>query len=373
MDVAIAATFVLLNLAEVLYSPDVQRPVLQAVLGSLALAGLAWRRSHPLLVAAAVVAANVLLNPAGELSTLLSIVLVSYSVGAHAPRRRRVLGIAAIFATFLVVSVLDGFEPSDLAAGLVFFIGPWTVGVVLDGRLASADAAVARAAQLEQERELQAVKAAAAERSRIAREMHDIVSHSISVVTIQTQAVRRRLGPEHAREAADLHLVEQTAREAMVELRRVLGVLRSSEDADTTPDLAPQPGLAELPRLVDHVGSERLRVRCRQVGEPVALSPGLDLAAYRIAQEGLTNALRHARATHAEVVLTYDESALVVEVIDDGAGVDPDRAGAGGHGLVGIRERTALYGGTIRLDPHEGGGTRLVARLPYADRPVGEP
>lgn len=369
MDVAIAMVFVLLNLAEVLYSPDVQRPAAQAVLGTLALLGLAWRRSHPIPVAAGVVAANVLLNPAGELSTLLSTVLVSYSVGAHASRHWRVAGISAIFGTFLVVSVLDGFEPSDLAAGLVFFVGPWTVGVVLSGRLASADAAVARATQLEQERELQAVKAAAAERTRIAREMHDIVSHSISVVTIQAQAVRRRLGPEHAREAEDLRLVEQTAREALVEMRRVLGVLRS-DDEPSMPDLAPQPGLAELPRLVEQTSSDRLRVRWRREGTPVPLTPGLDLAAYRIAQEGLTNALRHAGATHAEVVVTYDDEALVVEVLDDGRGVGD--AASDGHGLVGIRERAGLYGGSAELAGRAGGGTRLVARLPYADRPPGE-
>lgn len=366
LDVAVAAVFVVLTLVEAASSPDVDRPLLHAVLGSLALATLAWRRSAPLLVAAVVVAANVLLNPAGELSTLLSIVLVSASIGFHATGRRRALGIAGVLGTFLVVSVLDGFEPSDLAAGLVFFVGPWTVGVVLSGRLASADAAVARAAQLEQERELQAVRAAAAERTRIAREMHDIVSHSISVVTIQTQAVRRRLGPDHAREADDLRAVEQTAREALAEMRRILGVLRSSDADGVAPDLAPQPGLGELPRLVEQVGSGTMRTRLRTTGEPRALTPGQDLAAYRIAQEGLTNALRHARAAHAEVVVSYAEDALVVEVLDDGRGVQDDPGAVGGHGLVGMRERVALYDGSVELARRPGGGTRLHARLPYA-------
>ena len=128
---------------------------------------------------------------------------------------------------FLVVAVIEQFEPSDLAAALVFFVGPWAVGILVSNRTASAEAAVARAAQLERQAELEAASARAEERTRIARELHDIVSHSISVVTIQTQAVRRRLGPDHAREAADLAAVEATAREALAEMRRLFGVLRA--------------------------------------------------------------------------------------------------------------------------------------------------
>ena len=140
----------------------------------------------------------------------------------------------------MVVSIIQSFEPSDLAAGMVFFAGPWAVGVVTRGRIASADEAVARAEQLERNRELEAAKAAAEERTRIARELHDIVSHSISVVTIQTQAVRRRLGPEHAAEARDLAAVEATARGALAEMRRLFGVLRTEGQQL---DLSPQPGL----------------------------------------------------------------------------------------------------------------------------------
>jgi signal transduction histidine kinase len=183
------------------------------------------------------------------------------------------------------------------------------------------------------------------------------------VVTIQTQAVRRRLGPEHAQEAADLAAVEATAREALAEMRRLFGVLRTDGESAS---LTPQPGLAELRRLVDQAGSGDLQVSLRVEGDPVELSPGLDLAAYRIAQEGLTNALRHSGARHASVVLRWSPSRLDVEVEDDGHGLPQGSSpnGTGGHGLVGVRERVALYGGTVVLESTRGGGTRLAASLP---------
>ena len=244
----------------------------------------------------------------------------------------------------------------------MFFLGPWAVGMLLKDRTASADEAVARAAQLEREREAEAARAAEEERTRIARELHDIVSHSISVVTIQTQAVRRRLGPDHAREAADLAAVEATAREALAEMRRLFGVLRTEGESVS---LAPQPGLGELERLVRQVGSGDLHVELRVEGEPVPLSPGVDLAAYRIAQEGLTNAVRHAHASEAQVLVRYGPHRLDIEVEDNGRGLvaNPN----GGHGLVGIRERVALYGGSVDLGASPSGGVRLAVSLPLEE------
>jgi signal transduction histidine kinase len=340
----------------------VDSPVEHVFVAGAAMVALAWRRRAPLLVAAVVVAANIAVNPSGEFSTLLSLVLVSFTVGAETRAPANYLGLALVMVPFLAVSVIEGFEPSDLAAALVFFAGPWAVGVVLSGRIASAQEAVARAERLERERELEAARAAAEERTRIARELHDIVSHSISVVTIQTQAVRRRLGPDHAREAADLAAVEATAREALAEMRRLFGVLRTEGEAL---DLAPQPGLDELERLVGQVGSGDMEVRLRIEGERVPLSPGIDLAGYRIAQEGLTNALRHSRATRAQVLVRYSPQRLEIEVDDNGRGLVPNRNG--GHGLVGIRERVALYGGTVDLGPSPSGGVRLAASLPLQE------
>jgi signal transduction histidine kinase len=373
LDAVIAALFVAMTLAEALFSPKVGSPVEHVVVAGLAMASLAWRRRAPLVVAALVIGSNIVVNPTGDFTTLLSLVLVCFTVGAETRPPWSYAGIAVIFAAFLIASIVEGFEPSDLAAGLVFLVGPWTVGVILSGRIASAEEAVARAEQLERNRELEAAKAAAEERTRIARELHDIVSHSISVVTIQTQAVRRRLGPDNAAEAADLAAVEATAREALAEMRRLFGVLRTEGEQPLA--LAPQPGLSELDRLVRQVGSGDMQVDLRVEGDPVPLSPGVDLAAYRIAQEGLTNALRHAHATRALVLVRYAPGQLDVEVEDNGRGLArghssngrPATATGGGHGLVGIRERVALYGGTVELGPSSTGGVRLAVSLPLKE------
>jgi signal transduction histidine kinase len=360
-----------MTVAEAVFSPKVGSPVEHVVVAGLAMASLAWRRRAPLVVAALVVGSNIVVNPTGDFTTLLSLVLVCFTVGSETEPPWNYLGIGVVFAAFMVASVFQGFEPSDLAAGLVFFVGPWTVGVVTRGRIASADEAVARAEQLERNRELEAAKAAAEERTRIARELHDIVSHSISVVTIQTQAVRRRLGPDHAAEAADLAAVERTAREALAEMRRLFGVLRTEGEQPLA--LAPQPGLSELDRLVRQVGSADMQVDLRIEGDPVPLSPGVDLAAYRIAQEGLTNALRHAQASRAHVLVRYTPGRLDVEVEDNGRGLPRGRAANGtspngsGHGLLGIRERVALYGGTVDLVPSSTGGVRLAVSLPLKE------
>ena len=370
LDALIAAVFLAMTLAEALFSTEVKSPVEHVVVAGIGMASLAWRRRASLVVALIVIGCNIVSNPQGEFTTLLSLVLVSFTVGAENDAPLNYLGLGIVFVPFMAVSIIKSFEPSDLAAGLVFFAGPWAVGVITRGRIASADEAVARAEQLERNRELEAAKAAAEERTRIARELHDIVSHSISVVTIQTQAVRRRLGPVHAAEGADLAAVERTAREALAEMRRLFGVLRTEGDQPLA--LAPQPGLSELDRLVRQVASGDMQVDLRVEGDPVPLSPGVDLAAYRIAQEGLTNALRHAHATRASVLVRYSPGELDVEVEDDGRGLPRSSANGtpakgGGHGLLGIRERVALYGGTVDLGPSSLGGVRLAVNLPLKE------
>ena len=354
VDACIAAVFVALTIGEA-FGP-VASPWWRVALGCVAMASLAWRRRWPLGVAAIVLAVNVATNPQGEFTTLLSLVLVCFTIGYETKRPQSYVGLAMVVVPFMAISVRDTFQFSDAAAALVFFAGPWAVGQVSRQRARAADEAVARAARLE----LEAARIAQEERTRIARELHDIVSHSISVVTIQTQAVRRRLGPDHAREAADLAAVEATARDALAEMRRLFGVLRADGE---TASLAPQPGLSELGRLVEQASSGDLAVTLHVEGDPVELSPGLDLAAYRIAQEGLTNALRHSGARQVAVTLRWAADRLDVEVEDDGRGLSGTPS-SGGHGLVGIRERVGLYGGTVRLDRGTGGGTRLAASLP---------
>lgn len=362
VDIAIAAAFVVFSVAEAVFSPAVESPLLHVVAAGLAMVALAWRRSFPIGVAVYVVGTDLAINPEQQFSTLLSLVLVCYTIGAETERPRSYAGLAVVLLPFLAVSVAKDFVPSDFAAALVFFVGPWSVGTAVRQRIAHTEEAVARADRLEREREAEAAAAAAEERTRIARELHDIVSHSISVVTIQTQAVRRRLGPEHAKEAEDLAAVEATAREALAEMRRLFGVLRTNGE---TVSLAPQPGLHELDRLVAQVRSSGLDVEVDVAGERYDLPPGVDLAAYRIVQEGLTNALRHSGARHARVVLRYGPSRLEVAVEDDGRGLGP--VTTGGHGLVGVRERVALYDGTVDIETSPSGGVRLAASLPVKE------
>ena len=174
--------------------------------------------------------------------------------------------------------------------------------------------------------------------------------------------VRRRLRPEQTQEAQDLAAVESTARQALAEMRRLFGVLRADGES---PSLAPQPGLGELHRLLEHVRVAGLPVDLNITGEPIELAPGVDLAAYRIVQEGLTNALRHACAGRASVALLYRPNAVEITVEDNGVG--PRQSGDGGHGLMGVRERVALYGGAVEFGPAPGRGSRLSARLPVRE------
>ncbi len=227
LDIVIALAFIAMSVAEAALTPSVISPVQHLVVAVPCLGSLAWRRHFPLAVALIVVAGDVYLNPAGQFAILLSVVLVAFTVGSETTPPRSYVGLGVALVPFVAGFLIEGFEPSDIAAALVFIIGPWVVGTAVRQRADRAKAALARAEQVEAD----AVEAVAAERTRIARELHDIVSHSISVVTIQTQAVRRRLGPEQAREAADLAAVEATAREALAEMRRLFGVLRADGES----------------------------------------------------------------------------------------------------------------------------------------------
>jgi signal transduction histidine kinase len=199
------------------------------------------------------------------------------------------------------------------------------------------------------------------ERARIARELHDVVGHSVSVMTVQASAVRRLLRPDQQREREALMIVEQTGREALAEMRRMVGVLRRPEEA---PALAPQPSLDYLDRLVEQAREAGLPVELRIEGDPVQLPAGLDLTAYRLVQEGLTNAMKHAHAESTQVLVRYGDKDIEVSVTDDGQGRGDGTSG--GHGLVGMRERVSVYGGELEAGPRPGGGYRLRARLPLA-------
>ena len=343
--------FVVLTVLEATLNGVIDSPVVHVLVAGTAMAAVAWRRMYPIPVALVAVLSNLVINPNHEFSSLLCLVLLSYTIGVETERPRSILGLGVILLPFVGGMAMRGLVPSDVAAALVFLVGPWSVGVAVRERTARAAEAIARADRL-----------VAEERTRIARELHDIVSHSISVVTIQTQAVRRRLGADHQKEAADLAAVEATAREALAEMRRLFGVLRAEGEQVS---LAPQPGLGQLQRLVDQVHSGTLTARLVVEGDPYPLQPGVDLAAYRIAQEGLTNAIRHSGAATVTVRVAYEPTAVRVEVVDDGRGLRGHTEG--GHGLVGIRERVALYDGVVELREAPGGGAVLSARLPVRE------
>jgi signal transduction histidine kinase len=277
-------------------------------------------------------------------------------------RRQAVAGLAIVIGTEAVV------ERTDPEGGLgnflfisVIFAVLWIVGFALGRKFEEADAARDRALRAEREREERARSAVAEERARIARELHDVVGHSVSVMTVQASGVRRLLRPEQEREREALLVVERTGREALAEMRRMVGVLRRPEEA---PALAPQPSLEHLDRLVAQAREAGLQVDLRVEGEAVELPAGLDLTAYRLVQEGLTNAIKHAQAKRAEVVVHYSDGEVEVMVSDDGRGVGT--GDGGGHGLVGMRERVSVYGGDLDAGPNPGGGYRLRAKLPLA-------
>jgi len=290
--------------------------------------------------------------------------------------------VAGLAAAFLLGNLPDGFQARAglvvvlAAAGVVTYNDPsssagqfiflpvlcaivWTVGLALRARAEEAEAAETRAERAERERESLARIAVAEERARIARELHDIVAHAMSVMVLQVGAVRHGLPDDLAEDKDALEDVERTGRTALTEMRRLLGAMRRETD---DVDLAPQPGLATLEPLLDEVRKTGLRVELEVEGEPAPLPRALDLSAYRIVQEGLTNVLKHAHATRADVRLVHAPRELTIEIRDDGRG---SAAGDGrGHGLVGVGERVKIYGGELSTQALNGGGFILSARLP---------
>jgi signal transduction histidine kinase len=254
-------------------------------------------------------------------------------------------------------------DPSHAAGDLIFtavlIAIAWLAGFALRERAEQAEVAEARARQAEREREAAARIAVAEERARIARELHDVVAHAMSVMVLQVGAVRHRLPGELTEDRDALSGVERAGRQALAEMRQLLSAMRRDDDEV---DLAPQPSLASLDALLEQVRRAGLPVDMHVEGDPVALPAAVDLSAYRIIQEGLTNALKHARATRADVTVQYAPGAVELEVRDDGDG--GTTASAGGHGLVGIRERVKIYGGDMTAEPAPGRGFVLRTRLP---------
>jgi signal transduction histidine kinase len=295
-------------------------------------------------------------------------VLAFYAVAACSERRRAVLGgfIGAVPVVAVgVAKLLGGDAFGEVVPPLFFVAGVWAFGRWMRSRGFQTRQLEDRAARLEVEREEKARAAVAAERARIARELHDVVAHSVSVMVVQAQAAQRLTGAEQTEfRQQTLNAIETTGRQALVEMRRLLGVLRHT-DADLS--LAPQPGLGDIDELISQVREADLPVELRIEGEAAPLPPGVNLSAYRIVQEALTNTLKHAGPARARVTIRYGNDDVELEIADDGPGTGP--GGGTGQGLIGMRERVAVYCGVFENGKHNG-GYRVRARLPLdADRP----
>jgi signal transduction histidine kinase len=293
-----------------------------------------------------------------------------YSVAAHSARRRAIVaGAAGLLAIAVpIVHSIDNWQPATwsrltLVAGrLAPLVAAWLLGAYLRTRREYLRAVEDRAMRLEREQQANARRAAAEEQARIAREVHDVVAHNLSVIIVQATAAEAVFASSPADARRAVRTIGSTAREALGELRRVLGVLRTGEER--SPDFPPQPTLPRLETLLEQVRAAGLAVDLKITGEPRQLPPALGLSAYRIVQEALTNTLRHANATHAIATLRFDSDAVEVEIVDDGT---PSAAGDGtaGLGLIGMRERAAAVGGDIEAGPASTGGFRVAARLPF--------
>ena len=271
------------------------------------------------------------------------------------------IGLAVVVgsAAIIVYNAPDHSASEQIFIPLLFGVC-WLAGFALHERVEEAAAAEARATQAEREREAAARIAVAEERARIARELHDIVAHAVSVMVLQVGAVRHKLPEPMNEDREALRGVERAGRTALAEMRRLLAAMRSEEDGV---ELSPHPGLDGLDSLVAEVGRAGLPVELHIEGERFPLPRAIDLSAYRIVQEGLTNALKHAHASRAEVALAYAPDELRIEVRDDGVGAS--RSDGLGHGLIGVGERVKIYGGEMAAGSANGGGFVLRARLPF--------
>jgi signal transduction histidine kinase len=267
-----------------------------------------------------------------------------------------------VIASVTLVANIPGRSVDELVFVPLEFAISWAAGLAVRERTQQAEVAELRATQAERERDVAARIAVAEERARIARELHDIVAHAVSVMVLQVGAVRHRLPDDRAEDRGALRGVEQAGRAALAEMRHLLDAMRDDRDAL---ELGPQPGIDRLEALLADVDHAGLPVRLRIDGDRCALPRGIDISAYRIVQEGLTNALKHAHATQAEVALTYAADELWIEIRDNGQGALT--ANGHGHGLIGIGERVKLYGGEMRTGGADGGGFTLSARLPLTE------
>lgn len=336
------------------------------VCGLLVTVPFAWRRRVPAATALVVWSAGTvlaLLSTADlPIGFVLACLVAGYSLAAYAVRWRAWLALAVGLTALSIANVRhnDAGAAGLILTPIVFLVAPWAVGRLVTRLRAERSALRRLTLRLEREQRDVARASVLEERARIARELHDIVAHSISVMVVQAGAAEQFVDAG-SRARAPLAAIRTTGQQALVEMRHLLGILRADDPTGLT--LAPQPGLGNLEQLLETARGSGLALTVREQGEPSPLPPGIDVAAYRLVQESLSNIRKHACARSACLSLRYATSCLTIEITDDGDG-GRSRTGQPGHGLIGMRERVALYGGRLECGPRGEGGWRVWAQLP---------
>jgi signal transduction histidine kinase len=364
-DVVVPAVLAVVAAAE-LAALRIGPLVITQIPSTLACLLLVWRRRLPLLVAPAAVlliAAQELVGiPRNAPSAPIAILgLACYALGRHVDDLRGLAGVAVIDA---IIWATGGQlpAPGDVPFVLVLTVGPWLLGRIVRQHARSSEASAAEARRLADEQEQAARAAVQAERARIARELHDVIAHSLSVMVVQAGAAEDLLRSDPARAAQAIAEVQRAGRRALSETGRLLDLIRDDDESG----LAPQPGTADLPRLAGEFRRSGLPVDLNLDAGTDGLSPGVDLSIYRIVEEGLTNALKHAGGARTRVRLRRSRDEITVDVTDEG-GTPAEPWRTGGYGLIGLRERVSVFGGSLDAGPTGTGGFRLCARLPAVE------
>jgi signal transduction histidine kinase len=362
LDRSIAGVMLVVGQAELFARTGADPGALSVAAMAVGYLTLLWRRSRPVVAACAMFAAWILFNLAGhDVDSLqgpfFGGLLISYAAGAYSEgRQARIAPFVIVAGVLGVVQTWDEQVFTDYLFPTAFMLIAWLAGRGVRTRTRLTEELHEAAVQAKEAHEHEVARAAADERRRIAREMHDVVAHSVSVMVVQAGGARRILERDPARAVEAATHIEDAGRAALAEMRRLLGVLHHADDR------APQPTMRELGALVERTRAAGLPVSLTVVGKPRSLPAGMDLAAYRVVQEALTNAIKHAGAAPTEVTVRWEPEHLELEIVDNGAPAANGKAG--GHGLVGMEERVRLYDGELRAGRRQGGGFEVVARLP---------
>lgn len=367
-DLVVAVLLTLFAQVELLLADVIEGPRFVQSLSFMAMtSAVAWRRSFPFgaaLLAAAGLAAQTVAGDAAAVGGFLALAVVTYSVASYAPLVPAIVGGFLILAAVFLYPILGDVNFADEVGNGAIFIGTWGLGRLTRARQLRALHAQVQLAIAEREHEDQMRTILTEERTRIARELHDIVAHGVSLMVLQSGAARQTIDRDSAKAKELLTTAEGQGRQALVEMQRMLGILRRSDTAETEEPLT----IASIDQLIDGLRAAGLAVDYRVDGERRPLAPGLEMSVCRIVQESTTNVIKHAAANRVDIGIHYGNDELTLTVRDDGcAGTQP--VTGSGHGLIGMKERAALFGGSLTAAPVEDGGWSVAAHLPIARQP----